>query len=286
MTELQLYQSMWAMEDLPWRGAPWTLSEQLAWIAGAGYTGIGVDLGARRAPSATDIAPLLAEHRLRGCVLVFATSDDDIREAIRYARAIRADWIICCARVFGFDAPRLANLLSGWHRMCADAGIEMELETHRNTVTNDLRFTCMLLEDLDDSIELAADLSHYVCAHEIPEAPEPEYESLVATILDRSGSLQGRIATRAQIQVPLAHPMAQPWEPRFRDWWTRGFESLLRRHPDRPARFLTELGTTPYAITDAQGVQISDRWAESLTLMRWAADAFDAALGARPATAP
>lgn len=286
MTELHLYQSMWAMEDLPWRGVPWTLAEQVAQIAGAGYAGIGVDLGARQTPSAADIAPLLAAHGLRGCVLVFASSDDDIREAISYAKAIEADWIICCARVFGFDVPGLAHLLGRWHRMCADVGIELELETHRNTVTNDLRFTCMLLEDLDESIGLAADLSHYVCAHEIPEVPEPGYESLVATVLDRSGSLQGRIATRAQIQVPLGHPMAQPWEPRFRDWWTQGFGSLLRRHPDRPARFLTELGTTPYAITDARGVQISDRWAESMTLMRWAANAFDSALDARPATTP
>lgn len=279
MTELSLYQSMWAMEDLPWQGTPWTLSEQVAQIAGAGYVGIGVDLGARQAPSAAEIAPMMAAHGLRGCVLVFASSDEDIHEAVRYARIIEADWIICCARVFGFDAPALANLLSRWHRMCADVGIEMQLETHRNTVTNDLRFTCMLLEELDESVELAADLSHYVCAHEIPEAPEPEYESLVATVLDRSGSLQGRIATRAQIQVPLGHPMAQPWELRFRHWWTQGFAALLRRHPDRPVRFVTELGTTPYAITDAEGAQISDRWVESMTLMRWAADAFDSALG-------
>lgn len=286
MTKLQLYQSMWAMEDLPWQGAPWTLSEQMARIAGAGYAGIGVDLGARQAPAAADIAPLLAAHGLRGCVLVFAASDEDIEQAIRYAKTIAADWIICCARVFGFDAPALAHLLGKWHRMCADAGIDMELETHRNTVTNDLRFTCLLLDYLDESIALAADLSHYVCAHEIPETPEPDYESLITTILDRSGSLQGRIATRAQIQVPLGHPMAKPWEPRFRDWWTRGFESLLQRRPDQPARFVTELGTAPYAITDAQGVQISDRWAESTTLMRWAADAFDSALDARSATTP
>lgn len=222
---------------------------------------------------------MVAAHGLRGCVLVFASSDDDIREAVRYAGIIEADWIICCARIFGFDAPELARQLGRWHAMCGDAGIEMQLETHRNTVTNDLRFTCMLLQELDESIELAADLSHYVCAHEIPETPEPEYETLVSTILDRSGSLQGRIATRAQIQVPLGHLMAQPWEPRFRDWWTTGFASLLRRHPDRPARFVTELGTTPYAITDADGVQISDRWAESAALMRWAAEAFESAVG-------
>ena len=279
MTELQLYQSMWAMEDLPWRGAPWTLAEQVTRIAEAGYVGIGVDFGARQTPSAIDIAPMMAAHGLRGCVLVFASTDDDIRGAIDYARVIKADWIICCARVFGFDAPGLAHLLGRWHRMCADVGIEMQLETHRNTVTNDLWFTCLLLEDLDESIELAADLSHYVCAHEIPEVPEPVYESLITTVLDRSGSLQGRIATRAQIQVPLGHPMAQPWEPRFRNWWSKGFASLLRRHPDRPVRFVTELGTTPYAITDAEGLQISDRWAESKTLMRWAATALESARG-------
>jgi hypothetical protein len=282
MTELRLYQSMWAMEDLPWRGKPWSLDEQLARIAGAGYSGIGVDLGARRAPAATDIAPMMAEYDLHGCVLVFARSDEDIQGAIDYAKTIGADWIICCARVFGFDVVELGRLITRWHRMCAQDGIELQLETHRNTVTNDLRFTCLLLEELDESIELAADLSHYVCAHEIPEQPDPEYDAPIATVLARSGSLQGRIATRAQIQVPLEHPMALPWVPRFQHWWTTGFASLRRRHPDRPARFVTELGTTPYAITDAAGIQLSDRWEESTTLMRWAAEAFDSALGEQP----
>jgi hypothetical protein len=40
--------------------------------------------------------------------------------------------------------------------------------------------------------------------------------------------------------------------------------------------FCTELGTRPYAITDAAGAELSDRWSEALTLKRWAQEAFDA----------
>lgn len=274
MTTLELHQSLWAMEDLPDRWNAASLDRQVALVADAGYTGMVVDLGARRAPQAAALAPLLAEARLTGGVLIFARTDDDIDRALRYADRIGADWIICCARIFGLDPRPLAHTITDWYERCGRAGIDMQLETHRDTVTNDLRFTVALLELLDSRIEVAADLSHYVCAHEIPEQPSPEYDEPISRVLARAGSLQGRIATRAQIQVPLDHPMSAPWTERFEGWWREGFASIRRRHPQRPIRFVTELGTTPYAIVDRDGVQVSDRWAESLTLMDMARKAF------------
>lgn len=275
MTEsLELHQSLWAMEDLPERWDATSLVRRVALVADAGYTGVVVDLGARQAPDAAALAPLLADAGLTGGVLVFARTDADIDRALRYADHIGADWIVCCARIFGLDPHPLAHTITDWYERCARAGVEMHLETHRDTVTNDLRFTLALLGLLDSRIEVAADLSHYVCAHEIPEQPSPEYDEPISRVLARAGSLQGRIATRAQIQVPLDHPMSEPWTDRFERWWREGFESIRRRRPHRPIRFVTELGTTPYAIVDRDGVQVSDRWAESLTLMNMARKAF------------
>ncbi len=53
--------------------------------------------------------------------------------------------------------------------------------------------------------------------------------------------------------------------------------------------FCTELGTRPYAITDAAGAELSDRWTEALILKSWAHEAFAASAiepSSPPATSP
>jgi hypothetical protein len=58
----------------------------------------------------------------------------------------------------------------------------------------------------------------------------------------------------------------------FRRWWREGFQAWRKRHrsDDTSLVFLCELGPPDYAITTAEGRELSDRWEESLTLSRWA----------------
>jgi hypothetical protein len=273
---LAVFQSLWAMEDLPATANPWTLSQQINLIEAAEFAGVAVDLGARQAPAATDLAPLVVDAGLQVAVFAFVRDIEGLREAIDYAHAVDARQMVVCAQIYGFDAGPLADTVLSWYELCRREQIDMQLETHRNTVTNDIRFTGILLRHLDPDIELAGDLSHYVCANEMPDEPTAEYDELVTTILDRCGSLQGRIATRAQIQIPLGIPAGERWEARFRVWWEQGFRSMrARSEAGRQIMFCTELGTRPYAITDAAGAELSDRWSEALTLKRWAQEAFD-----------
>lgn len=288
---LEVFQSLWAMEGLPWapaaeaRPAPWTLVEQLDLLAGHGFAGVAVDLGAREAPAADTLAPLITERGLRSAVVAFVGTDAELDAALAYAGRIGADRLVLCARLYTPDLAAAAATVLRWYRRSADAGVELQLETHRNTLTNDLRTTVALLAELDPVVPVAADLSHFVCANELPDAPDPVIEGLIGAVLERSGSAQGRIATRCQVQVPLGFPMAAPWEPRFRGWWEQSMRASLARaggpHDGR-VMFCTELGTVPYAITDANGRELSDRWAEALLLKSWAEQAFAAALVHRP----
>jgi hypothetical protein len=52
-----------------------------------------------------------------------------------------------------------------------------------------------------------------------------------------------------------------------------GFASWRRRSPaDKDCIFLCELGPRDYAITDANGEELSDRWSEALLIKEWAAE--------------
>lgn len=292
---LTTFQSLWAMEDLPHRGTrSWTLSEQVDRIAAAGFDGLAVDLGARQAPTAAAIAPLAGAAGLRTAVFAFldgaAAGPTSVDTALAYADTIGARDMVVCGQVFDRDPARLAAVVHGWHARAAQAGVRLQLETHRNTMTNDIRFTVDLLDQLDASVTIAVDLSHHVCGCELPDGRHPATEALVDRILDRAGSLQGRVATRGQIQVPLGFPAHTPAVDRFRDWWTRGFAAIRRRRaagqdlPDE-VMFCCELGTRPYAILGADGHELSDRWAEALTLRDWAHQAFTDSLD-HPAAAP
>jgi hypothetical protein len=121
---------------------------------------------------------------------------------------------------------------------------------------------------------LAADLSHYVVDREMPCPPTPPLAALIAKVLRRSDSFQGRVAARGQIQIPLSFPQNAKWVALFRDWWRYGFAAWRSRHCDNAATlvFMCELGPPDYALTGADGCELSDRWSEALSMARWARD--------------
>ena len=92
-------------------------------------------------------------------------------------------------------------------------------------------------------------------------------------VLERSDCFQGRVANREQVQVQIGFPQHQAWVEQFRSWWREGIAAWRSRHAaDRSEAtlvFLCELGPPAYAITDANGAELSDRWEEALTIKRW-----------------
>lgn len=269
LERLQVYQALWAMDKLASPEA--STSEKFDQVRAAGFDGMAIDLGALTMAQAEETVPHFRRTGLRGALTAFPKSVEDLRPALTLAHRIAAP----CVVVIGQEMPvKLADMIpviEGWLRLAAEEHMPLQFETHRNCITNDLYTTVQLLDAVPD-MRLAADLSHYVVDREMPCPPTPQLQALITKVLERSESFQGRIAARGQIQLPLGFPQNAKWVELFLGWWREGFTAWHSRHltDDAPLVFLCELGPPDYALTGADGRELSDRWTESLQLARWA----------------
>lgn len=258
---LQIYQALWAMTGEP-------VGESFDRVARAGFDGMAIDLGALSLEAARATVPHFSRTGLRGLVTAFPTSIEDLRPALHLAREIAAPFVIVVGQVMPLRVEDMAETVRAWLRVAAEEAVPIQFETHRNCITNDLYATLLLL-DAVPQMRLSADLSHYVVDREMPCPPTPELVAYVARVLDRSDSFQGRVAARGQIQVALGFPQNAKWVKLFREWWAYGLRRFAERSPGRDAVFICELGPPDYAITGPDGRELSDRWAEALTMKAW-----------------
>jgi hypothetical protein len=118
-------------------------------------------------------------------------------------------------------------------------------------------------------MRMCADLSHYVVDREFWFPLSERDMGLITRILERSDSFQGRVASRQQIQLQLDFPQHQKWVELFKGWWLEGLTSWRKRNEQGDCIFLCELGPPEYAMTDAHGKEMSNRWEEALTIKGW-----------------
>lgn len=75
--------------------------------------------------------------------------------------------------------------------------------------------------------------------------------------------------------MQIGFPQHREWVAQFRAWWREGIALWRARSgADAVLCFLCELGPPPYAMTDAGGRELSDRWQEALQIRRWVEDAW------------
>jgi hypothetical protein len=267
--ELHVHQALWAMDNLAPPEA--TTAEKFDRVREAGFDGMSIDLGALTLPEAEATIPHFVRTGLRGGLTAFPCSDETLRVALALAHRIAAPYVVVIGQEMPVKLADMIPIIERWLRIAEQEKMPIQFETHRNCITNDLFTTVQLLEAVPD-MRLAADLSHYVVDREMPCPPTAALQALVTKILERSDSFQGRIAARGQIQLPLNFPQHAKWVELFRAWWRQGFAAWRRRHVTdaMPLVFLSELGPPDYAMTDADGRELSDRWNEALTLARWA----------------
>lgn len=267
MQKFLVYQSLWAMERRRPDGHEWSLDEKLEMIRAAGFDGCGVRFADLE--YARTVTAFLREHGMSWQAQCYPRTVDDLKPILEHVQELGADHVNLQPDVRPYRIEECIPYIEGWRRLAADAGVELHIETHRDRMTTDLFFTLHLLDCFPD-LRFTADLSHYLVGREFAWPVDDANHALMHRILDNSWGFHGRVASREQVQVQLDFPQHQGWVELFMGWWEYGMRSWRgRAGPDATLTFLCELGPSPYAITGADGYELSDRWQEALKMKDW-----------------
>ena len=186
------------------------------------------------------------------------------------AKDFGSPFVDVIGQVMPLSVDGMIPVIRQWMDMADEISVPVQFETHRNCITNDLYSTLCLLDAIPE-MRICADLSHYVVDREFWFPLSERDMGLISRILQRSDSFQGRVASRQQIQLQLDFPQNQKWVELFKGWWREGLQDW-RGRAEGDCIFLCELGPPEYAMTDAQGCEMSSRWEEALQIKAWIAE--------------
>jgi hypothetical protein len=266
---LLVYQSLWGMELRSPHEPERAPEQSFRMAAEAGFDGMCLDPAVDEIAELRGLAGLFAEHDLGCMVNAFPHHEDDMQALLGFAADMNACTVNVISGVMPIRPEDAVPVVRRWMAEAGEAGILLLFETHRDGLLNDLYFTLQLM-DLVPEMRLCADLSHFVVDRELRMPVPPRDQQYIDRILERSDCLQGRVASREQIQVQLEFPQHRPWVEQFRQWWKQGMRSWRARSPaDATLVFLCELGPPPYAITDGEQRELSDRWQEAVQIRDW-----------------
>lgn len=270
MQKLKIYQSLWAME-LRRPGMPERpMQENFQMIAEAGFDGVCLDPSVAEIPDYEAVGPLCEEYRLACMVNGFPYELGDLRPLLEFARDLKASMVNVISGVMPITVADAIPIIYRWMEDADQVGMPLLFETHRDAMLNDLYYTLQVLDAVPE-LRLCADLSHFVVDRELRIPVTEVDQGYFRRVLERSDCFQGRIASREQIQVQINFPQHQEWVRAFKSWWKEGMRMWRRRNPSNATLvFLCELGPPPYAITDANQAELSDRFAEALQIRQWA----------------
>ncbi len=269
MQRLEIFQSLWAME-LRQPGIPERpMEENFRMAAEAGYHGLCIDPAVHEIEDFLNLKPLYREYGLKCMLNAFPATVEELPPLLDLARDLDASLVNVIGQVMPLTVEAGIAVIHQWMADAEQAGLPLLFETHRDCTLNDLYYTLQLIEAVP-GMRLCADLSHYVIDREMRIPLGATDRQYMHRILERSDCFQGRISNREQIQVQIDFPQHREWVKQFRTWWTDGI-GMWRRRNDEDATlvFLCELGPPPYAMTDANQAELSDRWREALTIRSW-----------------
>jgi len=266
---LEIFQSLWAMEQRRPGVPERPMEENFRLAAEAGYHGLCIDPAVHEIEDSRKLMPLYRHFGLKCMVNAFPGTVEDLRPLLDLAVEMDACLVNVIGQVMPLTVAEGVPVIRQWMRDAERAGVPLLFETHRDCTLNDLHYTLQLIEAVPE-MRLCADLSHYVIDREMRLPLSDRDREHMHSIMERSDCFQGRIANREQIQVQIGFPQHQAWVEQFKAWWQEGIGMWrLRAGDDAALVFLCELGPPPYAMTDGNQQELSDRWQEALTIKGW-----------------
>ena len=272
--DLHVYTSLWAMRPHDQSGTILPDEQIVEIVKEAGYHGMALDLGAADIAIVDEVEPLMAKAGLTPLLVAFPKTVPELRDVLKRAKDIGSPFVDVIGQVTPLSVDGMIPVIREWIEMSEQEGVPIQFESHRNCITNDLYSTLCLLDAIPE-MRMCADLSHYVVDREFWFPMSDRDLGLMSRILERSDSFQGRVASRQQIQLQLDFPQHQKWVQLFKGWWEEGLTSWKRRNSTGDCVFLCELGPPEYAMTDANGKEMSNRWNEALTIKNWVETIWD-----------
>jgi len=267
--KLEVFQSLWAMEQRRPGVPERPMEENFRLAAAAGYHGLCIDPAVHEIEDCRKLRPLYREYGLECMVNAFPAAVDELAPLLDLALELDARLVNVIGQVMPLQVEEGVALVLRWMRDAERVGLPLLFETHRDCTLNDLYYTLQLMDAVPE-MRLCADLSHYVIDREMRLPLNERDRAFMHRILKHSDCFQGRVANREQIQVQIDFPQHQAWVQQFKDWWRDGIDLWRdRSHEDATLIFLCELGPPPYAMTDANQQELSDRWQEALQIRRW-----------------
>jgi len=250
-------------------------AECFAMVAEAGFDGMCIDPGPDEIAELRQLRSLYRDNQLGCMVNAFPGREDDMLPLLEFAKEMDACMVNVISGVMPIRPEDAVPVVRRWIREAQEAEMPLLFETHRDGLLNDMYFTLQLME-LVPEMRLCADLSHFVVDREL-RAPVPARDQqYITSILERSDCFQGRVASREQVQIQINFPQHHHWVEIFKAWWRQGIRAWRERSPDDATLvFLCELGPPPYAITDVEQRELSDRWEESLQIRDWVLEIWD-----------
>ena len=275
---LRIQHSLWSLIKLPFNAAvEWTLAEKLERVRSEGFEAVEcwlTDNDEREHRAALDTAGLRLVLGHRPFQL------KDVQATVARAKRLHADFVFAQPADAFTPVGEVAALVREGRQIANDAGLAFFVEIHRNNFTENLPQIKQLIDAVPD-IRFTADLSHLVVCGEFYGWEDERAVDRLASVLERTSHLHGRISNGEQVQVDVGDGTNATAQFFVRLWAKAMSHWLNSAVPGDVLPFTSELGPPRYAITTPDGKEISDRWEQSLVMKRLAEQAWALAMEAR-----